>query len=128
MLTTIGKNGLIHSRAMIPTSTKGLVFTFIGNNESGKYEDIKKNDQVNVSFSDGSEFISHNLLFFEANFDAATTHWASIAGKATMFNNTNAAEKIKEHYSIDVKAVSLLLLSHLILCLLYSSIQSKLMI
>lgn len=89
MLTTISAKGIPHARAMAPTSSKGNVYTFIGNKESGKYDDIKHNSIVNVSFSDGS-----------------TTHWASVAGHATIITFSDDAEKVKEMYSPDVKAVS----------------------
>ena len=43
---------------MGPCSTQGLIYTFIGNKESGKYDDISRQggEEVNVSFSDGGTF------------------------------------------------------------------------
>ena len=60
MLTTKTAAGHMHSRAMGPCSTQGLVYTFIGNKESGKYDDIVRQggEEVNVSFSDGGASIS----------------------------------------------------------------------
>ncbi|SCZ89994.1 BZ3500_MvSof-1268-A1-R1_Chr9g10667 [Microbotryum saponariae] len=67
MLTTRSKDGTLHSRAMSPASDKGLVFVFIANNESGKFDDLEHDENVNISFS-----------------DASSTNWASVSGKASI--------------------------------------------
>jgi len=69
MLTTRSREGHLHSRAMTPAksnnSQDNLHFVFIGNNASDKFDEIKNDDHVNVSF-----------------YDHATTDWISVAGTA----------------------------------------------
>ncbi|KAK4057246.1 hypothetical protein OIO90_001743 [Microbotryomycetes sp. JL221] len=84
MLTTRGSNGLLHSRAMSPADTSGLVFQFIANTESGKFDDLEANPDVNISYSDPS-----------------STNWASAAGKATIVTDN---EQIKAVWNPAVKA------------------------
>lgn len=91
MLTTHGSTGLLHTRAMAPCSAEGLVFSFLCNSDSGKCGDIAQDSQVNISFS-----------------DASTTHWASVAGKASL---VSGADKVKPFYTTEVKAVRALLVS-----------------
>ncbi|KAK4701892.1 hypothetical protein P7C70_g4341, partial [Phenoliferia sp. Uapishka_3] len=79
MLTSQGAGGLLHSRAMTPADDKGLVFSFVANKESGKFDEIESNPQVNVSWS-----------------DAASTNWASAAGKAKILTD---AATLKEMWS-----------------------------
>lgn len=61
----------------------GLVFSFIANKESGKFDDLENDPSVNISWSD------------------ANTNWASAAGKATVITD---AEKIKPIFNPMVKA------------------------
>ncbi|KAM0789302.1 hypothetical protein ACM66B_000142 [Microbotryomycetes sp. NB124-2] len=84
MLTTRGSNGLLHSRAMSPADTKGLVFQFIFNKESGKTDDLEAHPEVNVSWSDPS-----------------STNWASAAGKALIVTDN---DQIKSIWNPAVKA------------------------
>ncbi|GAA5874483.1 hypothetical protein JCM3774_005732 [Rhodotorula dairenensis] len=65
MLVTRSADGQLHSRAMAPASHKGLVFSFIANTDSGKFDELEHDEHVNVAFS-----------------DPASTDWASVAGKA----------------------------------------------
>lgn len=55
----------MHSRAMSPASHQGLVFSFIANEDSGKFDELENDENVNISFS-----------------DSGSTDWASVAGKA----------------------------------------------
>jgi general stress protein 26 len=57
----------------------GLHFIFFANNVSGKFDEIKSDHHVNVSF-----------------YNAANTDWASISGKAKI---TQDKKLIKEHWS-----------------------------
>ncbi|SCV69960.1 BQ2448_1354 [Microbotryum intermedium] len=83
MLTTRSKDGALHSRAMSPASDKGLVFVFIANNESGKFDDLDHDENVNISFSDPS-----------------TTNWASVSGTAKTISDP---ESIKPYWTSDLK-------------------------
>ncbi|GAA5987624.1 hypothetical protein JCM10908_007142 [Rhodotorula pacifica] len=65
MLVTRSSEGTLHSRAMAPASHKGLVFQFIANTDSGKFDELDHDEHVNVAFSDPS-----------------STDWASVAGTA----------------------------------------------
>ncbi|KAF8513100.1 hypothetical protein BU17DRAFT_77232 [Hysterangium stoloniferum] len=68
MLTTRSREGHLHSRAMTPAKSSNqddLHFVFIGNNASDKFDEIKNDDHVNVSF-----------------YDHSTTDWVSVAGTA----------------------------------------------
>ena len=108
MLTTKTSAGHMHSRAMGPCSTKGLVYTFIGNSESGKFQDISRDggEEVNVTFSDGGTLIVR-FVMWRGSTDGegiVTTHWASIAGRAKIITDL---EKIKAMYSAEVRAVSI---------------------
>ncbi|KDE07695.1 hypothetical protein MVLG_02154 [Microbotryum lychnidis-dioicae p1A1 Lamole] len=84
MLTTRSKDGTLHSRAMSPASDKGLVFVFIANNESGKFDDLEHDENVNISFS-----------------DASSTNWASVSGKAKTMTDP---ESIKPFWNPALKA------------------------
>ena len=70
MLTTQAADGLLHSRAMTPASDAGLVFSFVANHDSGKFDDLEVHPEVNISWS-----------------DPASTNWASAAGKATILKD-----------------------------------------
>jgi general stress protein 26 len=89
MLTTRSPNGLLHSRAMSAAGTDGLVFSFIANTDSGKFDDLTHDEQVNISWSSPS-----------------STNWASAAGKASVMKD---AEHIKPLWNPMVKSVSALL-------------------
>lgn len=85
MLTTRSASGDLHARAMTPCSPhssdagRGLHFFFFANNSSHKFDEIKSDDHVNVSF-----------------YNHTTTDWASVAGKAKI---TQDRKLIKEHWS-----------------------------
>lgn len=72
MLTTRhhDANGTLASRAMQPLSTKGLVFEFVANNHSGKFDDLQHDSSCNVSF-----------------YDPSTTDWVSVSGEAKINEN-----------------------------------------
>ncbi|KAJ7262223.1 hypothetical protein B0H12DRAFT_1231265 [Mycena haematopus] len=87
MLTTHGSDGHLHSRAMIPASPfddTQLSLLFIANNATGKFDEIKNDSHVNVSFCDTS-----------------TTSWASYSGTATVSQDK---ELIHKHYSSAMSA------------------------
>jgi len=84
MLTSRSSDGQLHSRAMSPASTQGLVYSFIANRESGKFDELSNDPNVNVSFSDPS-----------------SSDWASVAGTAKV--NTNV-EDIKKLWSPMLKS------------------------
>ncbi|KWU43200.1 hypothetical protein RHOSPDRAFT_29738 [Rhodotorula sp. JG-1b] len=65
MLVTRSADGQLHSRAMVPASHKGLVFQFIANTDSGKFDELENDAHVNVAFS-----------------DPTSTDWASVSGTA----------------------------------------------
>ena len=50
MLVTRSADGQLHSRAMAPASHKGLVFQFIANTDSGKFDELENDAHVNVAF------------------------------------------------------------------------------
>ncbi|KAL8292019.1 hypothetical protein RQP46_001485 [Phenoliferia psychrophenolica] len=78
MLTTqAAGTGLLHSRAMTPASDAGLVFSFVANQDSGKFDDLEEHPQVNVSWSDPS-----------------STNWVSAAGKATILKDAASIKKM----------------------------------
>jgi general stress protein 26 len=54
-----------------------LVFRFLANNASYKFDEIKANSNVNLSF-----------------IDTSTTNWASIAGKATVSRDQATIDKL----------------------------------
>jgi len=88
MLTTRCTTGELHSRAMTPCaphhSDTGLHFLFFGNNASHKFDEIKADDHVNVSF-----------------YNHTTTDWASVSGKARL---TQDRKLIREHWSTFISA------------------------
>ncbi|GAA5825730.1 hypothetical protein JCM5353_005252 [Sporobolomyces roseus] len=84
MFTSRSSDGQLHSRAMSPASTQGLVYSFIANRESGKFDELSNDPNVNVSFSDPS-----------------SSDWASVAGTAKV--NTNV-EDIKKLWSPMLKS------------------------
>ncbi|KAF7376106.1 hypothetical protein MSAN_00025400 [Mycena sanguinolenta] len=92
MLTTHGSDGHLHSRAMIPTSRKSnaafddtqLSLVFIANNATGKFDEIRNDSHVNVSFCDTN-----------------TTSWASYSGTATVSQNK---ELIHKHFHSSMSA------------------------
>ncbi|KAJ6499348.1 hypothetical protein C8R45DRAFT_113471 [Mycena sanguinolenta] len=87
MLTTHGSDGHLHSRAMIPSSPfddTQLSLVFIANNATGKFEEIKNDSHVNVSFCDTN-----------------TTSWASYSGTATVSQNK---ELIHKHFHSSMSA------------------------
>ncbi|GAA5871267.1 hypothetical protein JCM16303_000700 [Sporobolomyces ruberrimus] len=77
MLTSRDTDGALHSRAMSPASHQGLVFSFIANRESGKFDELANDPNVNVSFSDPS-----------------STDWASVAGNAKINTDVEAIKKL----------------------------------
>jgi general stress protein 26 len=77
MLTSRDSNGDLHSRAMSPASHQGLVFTFVANRDSGKFDELANDSNVNVSFSDPS-----------------STDWASVAGNAKINTDVEAIKKV----------------------------------
>ncbi|KAF5321086.1 hypothetical protein D9619_001536 [Psilocybe cf. subviscida] len=80
MLTTRTADGQLHSRAMNPVTQHGqdfsLALTFIANNVSHKFDEIKSDAHVNVSF-----------------YDSSTSDWASFAGKAKVIEDHNEIAK-----------------------------------
>ncbi|KAJ7096369.1 hypothetical protein C8R44DRAFT_376394 [Mycena epipterygia] len=87
MLTTHGADGHLHSRAMIPSSPfddTQLSLVFIANNATAKFEEIKNDSHVNVSFCDTN-----------------TTSWASYSGTAKISQNK---ELIRKHFSSSMSA------------------------
>ncbi|GAA5971210.1 hypothetical protein JCM11641_004186 [Rhodosporidiobolus odoratus] len=84
MLVTRSSDGLLHSRAMHPASHKGLVFQFVANTDSGKFDELQNDDSVNVSFNDPS-----------------STDWASAAGKASVIKDE---QTIKSLWNPTIKA------------------------
>ncbi|KAG9096678.1 hypothetical protein FS749_007974 [Ceratobasidium sp. UAMH 11750] len=84
MLTTVGTNGELHSRAMAPASTEGLHFTFLADNSSYKTNEVESNSNVNVSF-----------------FEPGPNHWVSIAGTAKLSQDK---QKIKDLWNPLTKA------------------------
>ncbi|KAN0062693.1 hypothetical protein ACQY0O_004888 [Thecaphora frezii] len=84
MLTTRSPDGKLAARAMAPSTTEGLVFSFYFNTDSGKTDDIEHDPQVNVSY-----------------YDPKTTDWVSISGRATINRDSS---KIKKHWSAGLKA------------------------
>ncbi|GAA5910492.1 uncharacterized protein JCM6883_003027 [Sporobolomyces salmoneus] len=77
MLTSRDTDGALHSRAMSPASHQGLVFTFVANRESGKFDELANDPNVNVSFSDPS-----------------SSDWASVAGTAKINTDVEAIKKV----------------------------------
>ncbi|BGP16954.1 hypothetical protein JCM10213_007399 [Rhodosporidiobolus nylandii] len=77
MLVTRSSDGLMHSRAMHPASHQGLVFQFVANTDSGKFDELQHDDSVNVSFADPS-----------------STDWASAAGKASVVKDVETIKKL----------------------------------
>lgn len=77
MLTTRNPSGDLHSRAMAPASTSGLVIDFIANGESGKFDELQHDPKVNVSF-----------------YDPSSTNWISLAGQAEIVNDKAEIEKL----------------------------------
>ncbi|GJN91134.1 hypothetical protein Rhopal_004152-T1 [Rhodotorula paludigena] len=84
LLVSRNADGHLHSRAMAPASHKGLVFQFIANEESGKFDELQNDEHVNFSFQDPS-----------------STDWASIAGKASVKKDEAT---IKALYNPAIKA------------------------
>lgn len=84
MLTSRTPDGRLASRPMAPATMEGDVFSFFFNQESGKTDDIKADDQVNLSF-----------------LNPKSGDWVSIAGKA---NINDDRSKVKKHWSGALKA------------------------
>ncbi|KAJ7084341.1 hypothetical protein B0H15DRAFT_951585 [Mycena belliarum] len=87
MLTTHGADGHLHSRAMIPTSPfddTQLTLVFIANNVTAKFDEIKNDAHVNVSFC-----------------DINSTSWASYSGTAKISQDK---ELIRKHFSSSLAA------------------------
>ncbi|KAL0956307.1 hypothetical protein HGRIS_002464 [Hohenbuehelia grisea] len=87
MLTSRSADGQLHSRAMTPCAPKSdsqLSLIFLANNASHKFDEIRNDDNVNVSF-----------------YDEKSTSWVSYAGKAQVSQNR---ELIKENWSASVSA------------------------
>ncbi|POW17538.1 hypothetical protein PSTT_00462 [Puccinia striiformis] len=77
MLTTRHNGGALNSRAMMPASKKGLVFEFIANNHSEKFEDLQHDPSCNVSF-----------------YDPSNTDWVSVSGQAKIIEDHEEIKKI----------------------------------
>ncbi|MBW0469974.1 hypothetical protein O181_009689 [Austropuccinia psidii MF-1] len=77
MFTTRHDDGTLNSRAMHPVSKTGLVFEFIANNQSGKFEELQKDPSCNVSFYDNSN-----------------TDWVSVSGQAKIVQNPEQIKQI----------------------------------
>ncbi|CAH7682550.1 hypothetical protein BY996DRAFT_4584633 [Phakopsora pachyrhizi] len=77
MLTTKHDDGSLNSRAMHPVSKSGLVFEFIANNQSGKFDELKSDPACNVSFYDNS-----------------STDWVSVSGKANIIQDSEEIKKL----------------------------------
>ncbi|KAJ7462241.1 hypothetical protein B0H11DRAFT_100845 [Mycena galericulata] len=87
MLTTHGADGHLHARAMIPASPftdTQLTLVFIANNATAKFDEIKNDSHVNVSFC-----------------DTQTTSWASYSGTAKISQDK---EMIRKHFSTSMSA------------------------
>ncbi|GAA5923916.1 hypothetical protein JCM3775_005547 [Rhodotorula graminis] len=84
LLVSRSKDGHLHSRAMSPASHQGLVFSFIANEDSGKFDELENDEHVNISFS-----------------DSGSTDWASVAGKARV---TKDEKTIKELWNPMIKS------------------------
>ncbi|KAF7315397.1 hypothetical protein MIND_00054400 [Mycena indigotica] len=87
MLTTHCSDGQFHSRAMIPSTPfteMQLTLVFVANNASSKFDEIKNDSNVNVSFCDTS-----------------TTSWASYSGRAKISQDK---ELIAKHFSPSMAA------------------------
>ncbi|KAF7361934.1 hypothetical protein MVEN_00538400 [Mycena venus] len=79
MLTTHATDGFLHSRAMIPASPfddTQLSLVFIANNATGKFDEIKNDSHVNVSFCDTNK-----------------TSWASYSGIAKVSQDKQLIHK-----------------------------------
>ncbi|TRM69530.1 hypothetical protein BD626DRAFT_474423 [Schizophyllum amplum] len=86
MLTTHSSDGHLYSRAMVPASPydhNQLTLVFIANNVSPKFDEIKNDSNVNVSFAHSN------------------TDWASFSGQAKVSQDP---ELIKKHWSSVDKA------------------------
>ncbi|PLW42486.1 hypothetical protein PCASD_04634 [Puccinia coronata f. sp. avenae] len=77
MLTTRHNGGALNSRAMVPASKKGLVFEFVANNHSEKFEDLQNDPSCNVSF-----------------YDPSNTDWVSVSGQAKIIEDHEEIKKI----------------------------------
>ncbi|BGP40786.1 hypothetical protein JCM10450v2_004788 [Rhodotorula kratochvilovae] len=84
LLVSRSKEGHLHSRAMSAASHTGLVFQFIANEDSGKFDELQNDENVNISFQDPS-----------------STDWASVAGKASV---TKDLKTIKELWNPTIKS------------------------
>ncbi|OBZ70583.1 Protein bli-3 [Grifola frondosa] len=87
MLTTRSSDGSMHSRAMAPAgpfSPTQITLVFLANRVSAKFDEIKNDDHVNVSF-----------------YDQSTTSWASYSGVARI---TQDKDKIAKHWNSMIAA------------------------
>ncbi|THU95373.1 hypothetical protein K435DRAFT_819762 [Dendrothele bispora CBS 962.96] len=87
MLTTRSSSGHLHSRAMIPTSPDSqsqIDLLFFGNNASHKFDEIKHDEHVNVSFCDTN-----------------STSWVSVSGVAKISQDRDL---IKKHWHASLSA------------------------
>ncbi|KAJ7703244.1 hypothetical protein B0H17DRAFT_1042452 [Mycena rosella] len=88
MLTTHGADGHLHSRAMIPSSPfddgTQVTLIFLANNSTAKFDEIKNDSHVNVSFCDTN-----------------STSWASYSGTARISQDK---ELIRKHFSSSMSA------------------------
>ncbi|KAL1723925.1 hypothetical protein EV715DRAFT_269253 [Schizophyllum commune] len=78
MLTTHSSDGHLYSRAMTPASPHDrneLTLTFIANNVSPKFDEVKNDSNVNVSFA------------------LSNTDWASFSGQAKVSQDPNLIKK-----------------------------------
>ncbi|KAH7888683.1 hypothetical protein F5I97DRAFT_1925221 [Phlebopus sp. FC_14] len=84
MLVTRDPNGNLHSRAMNPAtpfSDTQLNLIFLANNVSSKFDEIRNDSHVNVSFCDHS-----------------STDWASYSGRARVTQDKDLIHKHWSHF------------------------------
>lgn len=84
MFTSQSPNGTLASRPMIPATDEKMVLSFFFNQQSGKTDDLKNDDQVNLAF-----------------LNPKTADWVSVAGKASI--NADRS-KVKKHWTSGLKA------------------------
>lgn len=77
MLVTRADSGALHSRAMAPVSTEGFNFTFIANNESGKFDELTHDGAVNISY-----------------FEPSSTNWLSVSGTGKVVEDKEQIKKV----------------------------------
>ena len=96
MLTTHSSDGHLYSRAMTPASPHDrneLTLTFIANNVSPKFDEVKNDSNVNVRcvwhISSCKQSCSPQLF----SFALSNTDWASFSGQAKVSQDPNLIKK-----------------------------------